>query len=152
MQSDLPLDLSNRLQQRMEELLIEIAHMRQYLAQPVQCGDRKLLPLGVIGQVMSSELQNETQEMADQTHYMAFEKGVDSWEKVKTSVYLHRKISVLVTLVGIISQLPAQSAQVQKEASGLFYGVIEQCRKLEALLNALVSEAIMPGGEQPAHS
>lgn len=143
MQSDLPKDLSQRLQQRMEELLLEIAQVKQYLGEPVVCGDKPILPLGVIGQVMSSELQTETREMAEQTHYMAFEQGVDSWEKMKTSVYLHRKIDMLVTLVGIIAQLPAQNVQVQKVASGLFQRVIDQCRKLETILDALVSETIV---------
>jgi hypothetical protein len=126
----------------MEELMVEIIEIKVYLAEPVMDGNHAALPLGVMGEVMSSELEQELNGLLEQAHYMTREKGVDNWEKLKTSIYLHKKIAMLVTITRIIAQLPAASAQARFAAIALTERIAEQCKKIDAVLNALVSESI----------
>lgn len=104
-----------------------------------------MLPLGIMGEVMSAELEQESAGLLEQAHYMTREKGVSNWDKLKTSMYLHRKIAMLVTLTRIIAQLPAASAQASNAVFLLTDRIAEQCKKIDAVLNVLVSENITAG-------
>ncbi|MFO0389878.1 MAG: hypothetical protein ACK502_09220 [Alphaproteobacteria bacterium] len=139
-----PDDLARRLNQRMEELMVEIIEIKVYLAEPLTAEGLAMLPLGIMGEVMSSELEHETSGLIEQAHYITREKDVSSWDKLKTSVYLHKKIAMLVTLTRIISQLPANSAQARLSVFALTERIAEQCQKIDTVLKALVSESIEP--------
>lgn len=135
-------ELTLRLQQRMEELLMEIVEIKEYLGEPQIVENESVLPLGVMGDVMSSELMLESAEIAEQAHYIVCEKDVDSWEKVKSSVYLHRKILMLMTLARIIAQLPAHTAQARHMITEWTAHVIEQCRVIDDVISVLMAEIV----------
>lgn len=138
-------ELTLRLNERMEELMVEIIEIKIYLAEPLSAEGRAMLPLGIMGEVMSAELEQESAGLLEQAHYMTREKGVSNWDKLKTSMYLHRKIAMLVTLTRIIAQLPAASAQASNAVFLLTDRIAEQCKKIDAVLNVLVSENITAG-------
>ncbi len=135
-------DLAGRLNQRMEELMVEILEIKVYLAEPLSKEGMAMLPLGVMGEVMSSELEQESAGLAERAHYITRDKGVDQWERLKASIYLHKKLAMLVTLTRIIEQLPAASTQAGIAVGNLTRRIAEQCQKVDAMLNALVSESI----------
>ena len=138
-------ELTQRLNTRMEELMVEIVEIKIYLAEPLTAEGRALLPLGIMGEVMSAELEQETAGLLEQAHYITKEKGVSSWDKLKTSMYLHRKIAMLVTLTRIIAQLPAASAQASSSVFQITERIADKCKKIDVLLNTLVSENITAG-------
>lgn len=142
MNEQLSPELSKRLNQRMEELMVEILEIKVYLAEPLSEEGMAMLPLGIMGEVMSSELEQESTGLAKQAHYITAEKGVDSWERLKASMYLHRKIAMLATLTRIIEQLPAASVQAKCAVIRLTGRIAQTCRNIDSVLDVLVSESI----------
>ena len=145
-------DLAGRLNQRMEELMVEIIEIKVYLAEPLTQEGLDLLPLGIMGEVMSCELEHETSGLVEQVHYIAREKNVSNWDRMKASMYLHKKIAMLVTLTRIIAQLPATSAQARLSVMNITERIAAKCNNMDAVLNALVSESINVSDKNIIHT
>lgn len=121
------------------ELKDDVSEMRHYLNCPIACDGAVLLPLGIMGQIMAQQLETESNVLADQATLLETEP--EGWNVAQHSSMLHKKIDVLMTLAGVIKQLPSPDLKTQAIASHLSRRVVEQCGRVEDMLEAAVAGA-----------
>lgn len=129
------------------ELKDDISEMRHYLNRPVACDGAISLPLGIMGQIMVHQLETESNVLAD--HASLLETESEGWGMAQQSSSLHKKIDLLMTLAGVIAQLPSPSLKTQAIACHLSRRVVEQCYRVEHVLEEAVASATLVS--QPAY-
>lgn len=134
--------LTHLLRQRMEDLLFEVVEMQDYLSEASARGEDSEFPLGVMGRVISTEIQNEALHMMERTEDVFCKPTIDSWERTRTSMYLNRKLATLEIFMRIIAQLPAADISAHTMAEQMANKVYDQCKKVEDTLSEIARLAL----------
>lgn len=137
-----PDELTQLLRERMEELLFEIIEIQDYLSKEQFLGQDYKLPLGIMGQVLSTGLQYDTLSMLDKTEQVLCEKASGSWEKIRASRYLDHKIHALAFFMRILSQLPAVSQSAHDMVQEMVLKARQRCREIETTLAAINHQVV----------
>ena len=134
--------LAYLLREHMEELLFEIVELQDYLGKKRSMEDEPIYPLGVMGRVLSTELQNETLDMLEQTEQVLCAHSTDSWEKNRASVYLVQNMHTLATIMRILGQLPAGSQMIHQKVESMINRAGERYQDIETTLAAIAKQNV----------
>ncbi|MGE0755092.1 MAG: hypothetical protein AB7L92_08045 [Alphaproteobacteria bacterium] len=136
------IELTRLLRERMEDLLFEVVEMQDYLSEIDPTDKEGHFPLGVMGQVMSAELQHEALAMMEKTEDVICKAEADSWEKTRTSVYLNRKLATLELFMRIIAQLPATNISAHHMAEQMAGRIHARCKSVEDALIQMARQSV----------
>lgn len=134
------------------ELEGDINEMQAYLSKPVAGSDTVSLPLGMIGKILGQQLQTEGKVLAADAELLQ-SQHVHGWELAKHSAALQKKVLLLVTLTGVIAQLPSVDALSQASIRLFAQRVGEQCHRVEHAIEAVTAAAAVgsPAGLSVLH-
>lgn len=122
------------------ELEGDINDMQAYLSKPVAGSDTVSLPLGIIGKILGQQLQTEGKALAADAELLQ-SQHVHGWELAKHSAALQKKVLLLVTLTGVIAQLPSVDALSRASVQLFAQRVAEQCQRVEHAIEAVTAAA-----------
>lgn len=147
MQTDLPIQ---NLLGSVIELRNDVSEIRHYLNRGIAKNDKIYLPLGAMGQIMVRQLQTESNVLADQVEKL--DASASSWNMTQHFLTLNRKVALLMTLAGMIAQLPSATPKARATAGHLARRVIEQCVRLERIIEAAAAAAAVVSNPAPVNA